>query len=385
MSVHSDVTYPSTDSAANGGNALSNAKDSFASNAQSAFNSVQNHPLTQNVKDTVQNGPVADSVRTESAKTSAEFRNLANSRTRPDQPAATGQPLTHYHSLFYSLLSWENPRATAISFTSTVLFIFAVRYIHIFRYIFKGLYVALGITSSAELLGKLVFNNGFASQLRPRKYYTIPKETLEQAVEDVQELSNFFVIEFQRVLFAENVSATIVAFVASLFSYWLVKFIPLWGLALISTVALYIIPLTYISNKETIDLQIQQASDIVHTQANQVKEIAKQHTARTTETVKSYAGDYSNKAHQYLGSARTRSTSPEFTPKKAPVSSTNPSATTPIKTEPEVSTPIKTEPAYTSADFPAPPSKEPTPIADQFSASAHTEPQTDGEAPVAAI
>jgi len=55
----------------------------------------------------------------------------------------------------------------------------------------------------------LIFDKGLASQMRPRKYYTIPRETLESALEDVEQLINFFVIEIQRIAFAENVYATI--------------------------------------------------------------------------------------------------------------------------------------------------------------------------------
>lgn len=94
------------------------------------MDTIQNHPATQNVVDTVSNGdvsfvfypdvrgtvadeqfsssrnpdpiaftddakgPVAETVKDQHAKTTSEFRNLADSRTRPDQKAATGQPLT---------------------------------------------------------------------------------------------------------------------------------------------------------------------------------------------------------------------------------------------------------------------------------------------------
>ena len=59
------------------------------------------------------------------------------------------------------------------------------------------------------MLGKVLFSSGFTSQVRPRKYYTLPKETVDQVLEDIHELLNFFVIEFQRILFAENVYLTI--------------------------------------------------------------------------------------------------------------------------------------------------------------------------------
>jgi hypothetical protein len=65
--------------------------------------------------------------------------------------------------------------------------------------------MVLGITIAAEVAGKTLFNSGFATQLRPRKYYTLPRETLDALLGDVHELANFFVIESQRIMFAENV------------------------------------------------------------------------------------------------------------------------------------------------------------------------------------
>ena len=66
----------------------------FDLDAQYAANTIQNHPATQSVKNTVGNGPVADHVRDQQAKTSSEFRNLADARTTPSQSTANGQPLT---------------------------------------------------------------------------------------------------------------------------------------------------------------------------------------------------------------------------------------------------------------------------------------------------
>jgi hypothetical protein len=92
----------------------------------------------------IANGPAAEKARIESEKTSQEYSNLLDSRRVPDQPAATGQSLTHYHSFFYNLLSWENPRVTTISFASIVTFIFFTRYVPVLKYLFKGLYIVLG-------------------------------------------------------------------------------------------------------------------------------------------------------------------------------------------------------------------------------------------------
>ena len=77
------------------------------------------------------------------------------------------------------------------------------------RWGFKLTWMVLGITVAAEVVGKTLLNSGLTSQLRPRKYYTVPRETLDALLGDVHELINFFVIESQRILFAENVWASI--------------------------------------------------------------------------------------------------------------------------------------------------------------------------------
>lgn len=88
--------------------------------------------------------------------------------------------------------------------------IVAGRYLDVIRWTFKLTYIALGITVAAEVAGKAVLNKGLASQLRPRKYFTIPRETFDALFGDAYELLNFFIIEAQRILFVENVYATAV-------------------------------------------------------------------------------------------------------------------------------------------------------------------------------
>lgn len=174
---------------------------------QNTMASAQN--TAQSTMDSMKNGPMADKARIEGDKTKSELSNLASSRQTPSTKTASGQDLTHYHSFFYNLLSWENPRATAISYASIVIFIFATRYLPLVRYGLKGLYMILGITAAAEIAGKTVMGQGFSSKMRPKRYYTLPREFLETIMDDATELINFFVIEFQRIVFAENVGVTV--------------------------------------------------------------------------------------------------------------------------------------------------------------------------------
>jgi hypothetical protein len=244
---------------------------------------------------------ITDGVNAQVAEAGEEPRNPKESRVAPSETVSTGQPLTHYHSLLYSLLSWENPRATAISYASVVSLILASRYLPLLRWGFKFLYLSLGLTAALEVAGRLVLSHGLASSFRPRRYYTIPKETLEGILEDVGQLIDFFLIEFQRVLFAENVLHTITGFTAAFLSYWLIKIVPIWGLSLIAVTIAYLGPLFYISNRELIDEQLENVHKIINDQATQVKELANQHTANATGLMKQYASDYSAKAQGYIG------------------------------------------------------------------------------------
>ena len=159
------------------------------------------------------------------------------------------------------------------------------------------------------------------------------------------------------------------AFMSALISYWLIKFLPLWGLSLIAVSVMYLAPLIYITNKELIDHHLANASQVVNNQASQVKDLAGHHTSRATETVKAYAGDYTTKAQEYIGTARGRSSSPETSSKSA--------TSAPSKSGPGA------PPSYSSSDFPHAPKQEPTPGATSH-AEQYENSQFGGQAQTAA-
>ena len=130
-------------------------------------------------------------------------------------------------------------------------------------------------------------------------------------------------------------------------SYWLVKYLPLWGLSLIAVSIIYLAPLIYVNNRELIDERLNNVSNIINSQAEQVKDLAGHHASRASETVKTYAGDYTAKAQEYIGSVRGRSTSAEV--------SGNPMVNAPVVSEPGA------PPSYNSSDFPHAPKQEPVP------------------------
>lgn len=270
--------------------------------AASAYDSAANTQLAQDLA----NGPAAQSVKNQAAATSNEFSDLASSRKAPEHRAANDTPLTHYHSFFFNLLSWKNPRATGITFVSFIAFIFACRYLPIVRLTLKGTWTILGIVTLAEAAAKFTIGSSVAGQVRPRRYYKIPKETLEATLDDVEQLINFFVIEAQRIVFAENIPNTAVAFTASFLSYYLIKLLPAWGFALFATSVTFLIPLIYTSNKELIDAQYEHVSNIAVKQTQQFRDLTAEHTSKAAETVKAYTGEYASVASEYIGKSRQK-------------------------------------------------------------------------------
>jgi len=60
-----------------------------------------------------------------------------------------------------------------------------------------------------EYAGKHLGYKGVVSQMRPRRYYTIPREKIESIFEEIHDFLNFVVVEFQRVVFVENLFTTV--------------------------------------------------------------------------------------------------------------------------------------------------------------------------------
>lgn len=139
---------------------------------------------------------------------------------------------------------------------------------------------------------------------------------------------------------------------ASFISYFLIKWLPLWGLSLIATTFVYLGPLVYIQNKEYIDEQLRLTNDMLNEQAKQLKTLANEHATTAQKQFKTYAQEYSVKAQEMIGQAKNRAVSatsrgqtskPSMEQVKAPAEAEKPA-------EPEI---VK------QPEFPVAPTEEP--------------------------
>lgn len=132
--------------------------------------------------------------------------------------------------------------------------------------------------------------------MKPRQYYQVNKHTFDVLFNEIANVVNFLALEFQRLVFAEKPSHTVVACVVSFISYKLVRYIPLWGLALIGTILAFSLPLIYLRNQEVIDKHISHAQSLAAEKAALARDTANQHIGVATERAKAVTSEWGKKA-----------------------------------------------------------------------------------------
>lgn len=167
----------------------------------------------------------------------------------------------------------------------------------------------------------------------------------------------------------------------------------MWGLALLSTVVLYLAPLIYIKNKDVIDAHLNNAAEIANKQTEQLRQVAAKNTNKAFEATSSATSQYVSMAQEYMGGAKKSAVDKGYvsketadkvpgvpvekdytTPAPANIDTTAPSA--PV--EKPVS-PVAEKPASPVAEKPASPVVETpaSPIADKPASPVASAEQTD--------
>jgi hypothetical protein len=134
------------------------------------------------------------------------------------------------------------------------------------------------------------------SGLKPRQYYQVNKNIFDVFFNEIANVFNFMVLEFQRLLFAEKTTHTAVACVISFLAYKLVRYIPLWALALMGTVMAFSIPPLYLHNQQLIDRHILQAQNMAAERAAYAREMAEQQVGAVSERAKHVTSEWGRKA-----------------------------------------------------------------------------------------
>ncbi|ODQ54751.1 hypothetical protein SAICODRAFT_205363 [Saitoella complicata NRRL Y-17804] len=209
-----------------------------------------------------------------------DFAGITRNAQQADQQAST--PLAKYNSFVYDLCSWNYPTASAFFLALGLSGLVLIKFVNIPKLVFRGAWIVFLISAIIEYAGKIVTGTGFVSTyVKPRTFLTIPREQLDPVFDECHALTNSILSEFQRLVFAENVAHTLVAFAFSFIFYQLFKIVSLWTLSLLTLIAAFSIPPFYARNKTHIDAQL-----------NRLNAIGSKYTQQAQQVV----GDYSHVA-----------------------------------------------------------------------------------------
>ncbi|KAJ4017831.1 hypothetical protein NW752_001738 [Fusarium irregulare] len=143
----------------------------------------------------------------------------------------------------YKYISWEDPARTIGSYFAALGFLLAVHHLHLTQLALKTSAIGLGVMSLAEFAGRSFGPNNFVSRMRPRQYKTVPESTLNATLKDVHDLTQYAVVQAQKVIFAEDLEKTFAAFMITTSLYFLIQFMTPFGIAILALTTVYIIPL----------------------------------------------------------------------------------------------------------------------------------------------
>lgn len=296
-----------------------------------------------------------DNTHQEALKTQHDFQGLHQSN---NQELRSDQPLTHFHSFFYDLVTWKYPRATLLIFGGLMSTILAFRFVNVMRYVFKAAYILFGAVATLEAAGKPLGYRGLISGMRPRRYHTIPRENVESIFEELHDFLNFVVVEFQRIVYVENIFTTGCAFAASFVGYFLIKYLPFWSLALLTTMIAFTGPYFYLNNQEAIDAQINHYSDIANAKLTLARGQTERYAGEAANRARATASQLTEKVQTYT--TRKSSVGGTTSPTSSPVA--NPAVNTATVTGTTHGQEQANYPNVHSVEFPAAPVEDPTPV-----------------------
>ncbi len=248
------------------------------------------------------------------------------------------------------VLSWENPIASAKTLGSILTALFVFKYLNLFRLGLILAYPVLFISGIAEYAGRRLqkSQNGFVTKLAPA-YTTVPQDKAEAFFSLIFKNVNDSLVSIQDLVFAKNPYSTFVAALSTWFLHKLSGIASVWTLALITTLTLFSVPVTYLRFQQEIDEHfisgVNTAKDHLQVAKARALERAAPLRSRINETLAPYHSKFEVARSRFAGKPNTS------TPK--PVSA-DPVATKPVATTPiaDVEVPVS---ANTSAFSPVSP------------------------------
>ncbi|KAH7185116.1 Reticulon-domain-containing protein [Fusarium flagelliforme] len=210
----------------------------------------------------------------------------------------------------YKYISWEDPARTIGSYFAALGFLLAVHHLHLTQLALKTSAIGLGVMSLAEFAGRSFGPNNFVSRMRPKQYKTVPESTLNATLKDVHDLTQYAVVQAQKVIFAEDLEKTFAGFAITTSLYFLVQFMTPFGIAILALTTVYIIPLVTSPRGRGIArdgmVRAQEISVAAVDQASTMAQDSKESASNMTSNAQSTATNLTSSAQDTANNLRQR-------------------------------------------------------------------------------
>lgn len=161
--------------------------------------------------------------------------------------------------------------------------------INIFSHLFHVLYLALLVSAAGEYAGKLVTGQGFVTKYvgRPKKYADVFKTNVLPALGDV---SDAVETQFHKVVFAQDIEATLKAAGASYILFKLTSWFSLYSLFFALVILAFTGPFVYSQNLKEIDAAVAQYTKLAKAKIAEITDLLHKKAAPHVETLAQKTG-----------------------------------------------------------------------------------------------
>lgn len=195
------------------------------------------------------------------------------------------------------LVYWENPIHSGAVLAIGLSFLIYTAYRSLFNTFCALAFILIGANwiyvIGRKQLQALINQkpvNPYESTLIDNPWY-IERERLEKYLDITIEVTNFLLLEIQRIVLVDDPMRTIkyvgIFYVLWTFGAW-ISFRTLFGIGLVLG---FIAPTAYQNNKTFVDQKLGQTNKFIHSHLDRGIDIAKQHTGGIYEKAKSFAAD----------------------------------------------------------------------------------------------
>ncbi|KAH7173240.1 Reticulon-domain-containing protein [Fusarium flagelliforme] len=249
----------------------------------------------------IQTGGAKQSEKNPAELASVLQQTINKSRSSDEEQRGPLKELIAHKDSLYQYINWEDPVRTLGAYFSALTVLFGLHYLPLTQLAVKAGAVILGTIFLTEFISRQFGSDTFLLRLRPKEYKTVPEPTLNATLKDIHAFVQYAVVQFQKIIYGEDLGKTFAAFLSCITVYWLMKVASPFLLAVLGLTSVYIAPLVNSSHGRAVAQDAaSRGKDLANTAAGKGKTLAEDGKSRAAE-LSSKARETTQGVQQHFG------------------------------------------------------------------------------------